>query len=127
MTTKNTKNTAAVANLRESVALNPGKTMGRAEIDTFIAHNTYGDDNGPGNRLTAATALAGLALVQKLELEMGVIDASIALAGVALLLRIAQEHEMKLFDVGAFDIECYIDEIECRIHGPSEEPVPAAA
>jgi hypothetical protein len=102
-------------------------TMGRAEIDTFIAHNTYDDDNGPGNRLTAATALAGLALVQKLESEMGTIDASIALAGVALLLRIAQEHEMKLLDVGAFDIECYIDEIECRIHESSEEPVPAAA
>jgi hypothetical protein len=102
-------------------------TMGRDAIDTFIARNTFDDGDSQGSRLTAATALAGLALVQKLHAEMGTIDASFALAGVSLLLRIAQEHDMKLLDVGAFNIECYIDEIECRIHGQSEEPVPAAA
>jgi hypothetical protein len=65
--------------------------MGRAEIDAFINRNTYRDSDCPGSRLVAATALAGLALVQKLEAEMGAIDASIALAGLELLGRIVDD------------------------------------
>jgi hypothetical protein len=104
--------------------------MGRAEIDAFINRNTYRDSDCPGSRLVAATALAGLALVQKLEAEMGAIDASIALAGLELLGRIVDdccdspENRMNVFDLTAFDIECYVDHNECWV---MRDDVPVAA